>query len=50
MGYIDYEKLYGVGGVGLPNLASNTEDVEGRRTRKELKTMITFNDGRSLYL
>ena len=50
LAYIDDEKLYGLDGVGLPNVASKTEDVEGRRTRKQLKTMITFNDGTSLYL
>ena len=50
LAYINYEKLYGVDGVGLPNVASKTEDVEVRRTRKQLKMMITFNDGTSLYL
>ena len=45
MEYVDYEKLYGVDGVGLANLVSNAKDVEGRGARKQLKTMITFNDG-----
>ncbi|EDR01672.1 uncharacterized protein LACBIDRAFT_333092 [Laccaria bicolor S238N-H82] len=44
MGYVDYEKLYGVDGVGLANVVSNAKDVEGRGARKQL-TMITFDDG-----
>ena len=49
LGYVDYEKLYGVDGVGLANVVSNIKDVEGRGTRKQLKTMITFDDGTSLW-
>ena len=48
MGYVDYEKLYGVDGVGLANVVSNAKDVEGRGAQKQLKTMITFDDGMSL--
>jgi hypothetical protein len=44
MGYVDYEKLYAVDGVGLANVVSNTKDVEGRGARKQLKTAITFDD------
>jgi len=29
MGYVNYEKLYGVDGVGLANVVSNAKDVEG---------------------
>lgn len=47
MGYVDYERLYGVEGVGLANVVSNAEDVEGRGAEKRLKTFITFNDGSS---
>jgi hypothetical protein len=46
-GYVDYEKLYGVDGVCLANV-SNTKDVEGRGAQKQVKTMITFDDGLSL--
>jgi hypothetical protein len=45
MGYVDYEKLYGVDGMGLANVVLNVKDVEGRGARKQLKTMITFDDG-----
>ena len=45
MGFIDYETLYGVEGVGLANIVANAQDVEGRNVPKQLKTLITFDDG-----
>jgi len=47
MGYVDYESLYGVEGVGLANIVSNAQEVESRRAPKQLRTRITFDDGRS---
>ncbi|KZT68685.1 Oligoxyloglucan reducing end-specific cellobiohydrolase [Daedalea quercina L-15889] len=47
MGYVDYENLYGIEGVGLANIVSNAEEVEGRRAQKHLQTRITFDDGRT---
>ncbi|OBZ73619.1 Vacuolar protein sorting/targeting protein 10 [Grifola frondosa] len=47
MGYVDYENLYGIEGVGLANVVENAEEVEGRRAPKHLQTKITFDDGRS---
>jgi len=47
MGYVDYENIYGVEGVGLANIVSNAEEVESRRGSKKLQTKITFDDGRS---
>ncbi|KAI9439495.1 Oligoxyloglucan reducing end-specific cellobiohydrolase, partial [Lactarius psammicola] len=47
MGFIDYETLYGVDGVGLANIVANAQDVEGRDVPKQLKTFITFDDGSS---
>ena len=47
MGYVDYENLYGVEGVGLANIVSNAQDVQSRFAPKQLKTRITFDDGRS---
>ncbi|EPS94899.1 hypothetical protein FOMPIDRAFT_101305 [Fomitopsis schrenkii] len=47
MGYVDYENLYGIEGVGLANIVANAEEVEGRRAQKQLRTRITFDDGRS---
>lgn len=46
-GFVDYERLYGVDGVGLANTVANANDVESRRAPKLLKTRITYNDGRS---
>ncbi|KIJ89613.1 hypothetical protein K443DRAFT_15942, partial [Laccaria amethystina LaAM-08-1] len=44
MGFVDYENLHGVDGVGLANVVSNVKDVERQGTRKQLKTIITFDD------
>ena len=44
-GYVDYERIYGVEGVGLANAVSNAKEVEGRGDAKRLKTYITFDDG-----
>lgn len=49
MGFVDYEKLYGVDGVGMANIVANAKDVEGRMQPKQLKTMITFDDGVLLF-
>jgi hypothetical protein len=45
VGYVDYERIYGVEGVGLANTVSNAQDVEGRGAQKKVKTFITFDDG-----
>ncbi|CCM05586.1 uncharacterized protein FIBRA_07814 [Fibroporia radiculosa] len=47
MGYVDYETLYGIEGVGLANIVGNAQEVEARRATKQLQTRITFDDGRS---
>ncbi|CAL1713879.1 unnamed protein product [Somion occarium] len=47
LGYVDYENLYGVEGVGLANIVSNAEEVEAHRASKQLKSRITFDDGRT---
>jgi hypothetical protein len=44
-GYVDYENLYGIEGVGLANYVANAQDVEGINAPKQLKSMITFDDG-----
>ena len=48
MGYVDYERIYGVDGVGIANVVANAKDVEGHRAEKRLKSYITFDDGQSL--
>ena len=45
VGFIDYETVYGIDGVGLANIVANAQDVEGRSAPKQLKTLITFDDG-----
>ncbi|KAI0351364.1 Oligoxyloglucan reducing end-specific cellobiohydrolase [Trametes cingulata] len=47
MGYVDFETIYGVEGVGLANVVANAEEVEGRQAQKHLQTRITFDDGRT---
>jgi hypothetical protein len=47
MGYVDYENLYGVEGVGLANIVANAKEVEARREKKKLQSRITFDDGRT---
>ncbi|KAI0676132.1 Oligoxyloglucan reducing end-specific cellobiohydrolase [Trametes maxima] len=47
VGYVDFETIYGVEGVGLVNVVSNAKDVDGRRAHKQLQTRITFDDGRT---
>lgn len=48
LGYVDYENIYGVDGVGIANVVKNTHEVENRsNARKILRSLITFDDGRS---
>jgi hypothetical protein len=47
MGFVDYERIYGVEGIGMANIVTNAQEVETRGTPKKLRTMITFNDGSS---
>ncbi|KAI0685232.1 Oligoxyloglucan reducing end-specific cellobiohydrolase [Cytidiella melzeri] len=47
MGYVDYENLYGVEGVGLANVVMNAKEVEAGREAKKLQSRITFDDGRT---
>jgi len=47
LGYVDYERIYGVEGIGMANVVMNAQEVESRGTPKKLRTQITFNDGSS---
>jgi len=47
LGFIDYETLSGIDGVGLANVVANAQQVEGRNAPKQLKSYITFDDGPS---
>lgn len=44
-GYVDYETIYGIEGVGIANVVANAQEVERQMTPKQLRSMITFNDG-----
>jgi hypothetical protein len=46
-GYVDFEDLYGVDGVGIANVVLNPQEVESRRGSKQLSSRITFDDGRT---
>ncbi|KAF7309568.1 Sortilin [Mycena indigotica] len=45
LGFVDYERIYGVEGIGIANVVSNANDVEGRNEPKLLRSLITFDDG-----
>uniref|UniRef100_D8Q2A4 Vacuolar protein sorting/targeting protein 10 n=1 Tax=Schizophyllum commune (strain H4-8 / FGSC 9210) TaxID=578458 RepID=D8Q2A4_SCHCM len=45
-GYVDYEHIYGVDGVGLANVVANADQAGTPGVTKRLRTMITFDDGR----
>ncbi|KAG8983213.1 vacuolar protein sorting/targeting protein PEP1, partial [Tulasnella sp. 427] len=46
-GYVDFEDLYGIEGIGIANVVANAEEVEGRGVQKKLQSVITFDDGSS---
>jgi hypothetical protein len=47
-GYVDFEELVGVDGVGLANYVANAREVDGGKTTKaKLKSVITYDDGSS---
>ncbi|KAI1634357.1 vacuolar protein sorting [Biscogniauxia mediterranea] len=45
--YVDFEKVSGIQGIFLVNQVDNWEDVEKEDAEKKLKTLITFDDGRT---
>ncbi|KAJ6485837.1 Oligoxyloglucan reducing end-specific cellobiohydrolase [Mycena sanguinolenta] len=47
MGFVDYERIYGLEGIGIANVIMNADAVEGRGEPKQLKSRITFDDGSS---
>lgn len=47
MGFVDFENIYGVEGVGIANIVANAEEVQGRGAAKQLQSRITFDDGSS---
>ncbi|KZT39018.1 vacuolar protein sorting/targeting protein 10 [Sistotremastrum suecicum HHB10207 ss-3] len=47
MGFVDFEELIGVEGVGIANIVGNVQEVDGRQAEKQLISRITFDDGSS---
>ncbi|KAG8820889.1 vacuolar protein sorting/targeting protein PEP1 [Serendipita sp. 400] len=48
MGYVDFEDLVNIEGVGLANYVSNAREVDGGSTSfLKLKSVITYDDGSS---
>jgi hypothetical protein len=45
-GLVDFEKVAGIQGIVLVNVVDNWEDVEQGSARKNIKTKISFDDGR----
>ncbi|KAG2031911.1 vacuolar protein sorting/targeting protein 10 [Suillus americanus] len=45
-GYVNYENIYNVHGVGIANVVAKAQDVESRMA-KQLRSVITFDDGSS---
>ena len=47
-GYVDFEELVGIDGVGLANYVANARQVDGGQTANaKLKSVITYDDGSS---
>lgn len=44
-GFVDYENIYGVEGVGLANIVDNAVEVDGRNAERVIKSYMTFDDG-----
>ncbi|EJD41407.1 Oligoxyloglucan reducing end-specific cellobiohydrolase [Auricularia subglabra TFB-10046 SS5] len=46
-GFVDFENIVGVEGVGLANVVANAREVEAGRAQKRIRSKITFDDGSS---
>ncbi|KAI5296664.1 vacuolar protein sorting/targeting protein PEP1, partial [Ascosphaera acerosa] len=44
-GYVDFERMLSLEGVALANVVGNLEEVEKKKAKKTLQTVITHNDG-----
>jgi hypothetical protein len=45
MGYVDFEKMFGVEGLAMVNIVANYDSKDYAKQEKKLQTMITHNDG-----
>ncbi|KAG8692567.1 vacuolar protein sorting/targeting protein PEP1, partial [Ceratobasidium sp. 394] len=46
-GFVDFEELVGIEGVGIANYVKNARAVEGHKAAKQVRSVITFDDGSS---
>ncbi|KAG2146361.1 hypothetical protein DEU56DRAFT_971534 [Suillus clintonianus] len=46
-GYVDYENIYDIEGIGIANVVANAQEYERNIPAKQLQSVITFNDGSS---
>ena len=46
-GIVDFENLVGLDGIGVANQVSNREEVIGWGKEKEIRSLITYDDGQS---
>ncbi|KAG8725549.1 vacuolar protein sorting/targeting protein PEP1 [Ceratobasidium sp. 395] len=46
-GFVDFEELVGVEGVGIANYVKNARAVEAHKSAKQVRSVITFDDGSS---
>ena len=44
-GYVDYESLVGLEGIGLANVVRNAQDVLVGREEKKVMSLMTYDDG-----
>jgi hypothetical protein len=45
-GYVDYESLVGLEGIGLANVVRNAQDVLVGREEKKVMSLMTYDDGK----
>lgn len=48
LGFVDYEGLTGLEGVGLANVVRNSQEVMTGREAKKLRSLFTYDDGESV--
>ncbi|KIJ36612.1 hypothetical protein M422DRAFT_260961, partial [Sphaerobolus stellatus SS14] len=46
-GFVDFETIYDIEGIGLANVVDNPHEVDGRGAERIVKSVITFDDGSS---
>jgi hypothetical protein len=47
MGFVDFEALVGLEGIGLANVVRNAQEVLLGREEKKIRSLMTYDDGES---